>query len=131
MIVVPWDHDMVFGGMGMGGPGGGGAPGDRGGNRPGRTDDDSERGQGGPGGRGGGPGGSNVLEQRFLEVSEFNELYQERYQVLREELIESGFALKVFNQYANLLIDEAGDLISAETVESDRASIETYLNSVG
>lgn len=96
MIVVPWDHDMVFGGMGMGGP-----------------------------------GGSNVLEQRFLEVSEFSELYQERYQVLREELIESGFALKVLNQYANLLIDEAGDLISAETVESDRASIETYLNSVG
>ena len=152
MIVVPWDHDMVFGGMGMGGPGGGAGPGDRG----------DDTGMGGPGGGrpsggmggmeppegmelpedmadfdpgqmgapgGGGFGGSNVLEERFLEVTKFNELYQERYQALREELIESGFATQVLNQYAELLVDQAADLISAETVESERASIESYLES--
>ena len=178
MIVVPWDHDMVFGGMGMGGPGGGrggrpsedgdmpdgmeppdgmGAPGGMGDFQPpegmeppegtelpegmelpdgmefpeGMEPPDMEGfdpGQvGAPGG--GGFGGSNVLEERFLANSEFSELYQERYQALREKLVDSGFALKTLNRYADLLVDQASDLISAKTVESDRSAIESYLNS--
>ena len=82
---------------------------------------------GAPGG--GGFGGSNVLEERFLANSEFSELYQERYQALREKLVDSGFALKTLNRYADLLVDQASDLISAKTVESDRSAIESYLNS--
>ena len=196
MIVVPWDHDMVFGGMGMGGPGGGGFGGrdedqdgtrGPGGGRGGRPSEDGDMpdgmeppdGMGAPGGMGdfqppegmeppegtelpegmelpdgmefpegmeppdmegfdpgqmgapggGGFGGSNVLEERFLANSEFSELYQERYQALREKLVDSGFALKTLNRYADLLVDQASDLISAKTVESDRSAIESYLNS--
>ena len=188
MTVVAWDHDMVFGGFGAGGPGGAGAPGggDRGpgggqmpegmeppdGMEPPEGMESPERTEmpegaeppGGmkppngmeppegmempegmelPGGmempegneghmgrqNGGGPGGSNILEERFKASTRFNDMYQEAYESLDKDLVESGFALSVLNRYADLLEEEASELLSPETVESDREAIETYLAS--
>lgn len=86
-------------------------------------------GEGGPGGGfgGGGFGGSNILETRFQASSQFSAMYDEAYARLQGELIDSGFALDVLNQYADLLINEASDLISPETVETERAAIEQQL----
>lgn len=142
------------GGMGEGGPGGmGGTPpegmeppaGDRseggpGGMVPGQTPDGmtppegtdmpqsmGEPGAGGMGGMGGGMGGSNILESRFLASTTFSEMYQSAYSDLRASLIESGFAEGVLDQYAQLLVNDAGDLISASTVDTEAAAIQAYL----
>lgn len=134
MTVVAWDHDLAFDSMGgfAGGPGGtppeGMAPpegttGPEGAETPQSL---GEAGAGGPG-VGGGMGGSNVLESRFLASATFNEMYQSTYADLRAKLIESGFGEDVLDEYANLLIDDAGDLISASTVEREAAVIQSFL----
>ena len=195
MTVIPWDHNLAFGGMsgmgGMGGPQGGTMPEGmdgaqsgqfpEGGGFPGGTMPEGTEipegmeppegggfpgggmpegtempeggfpggarpegmempegmefpesmempGEGGPGGGfGGGFGGSNILETRFQASSQFSAMYDEAYARLQGELIDSGFALDVLNQYADLLINEASDLISPETVETERAAIEQQL----
>ena len=72
----------------------------------------------------GGPGGSNVLVERFLEVDEFNDLYEQRLAELSEILVESVLAESILDEWAEVLADQAGDLISEETLaaEVDRLS---------
>lgn len=72
-------------------------------------------------------GGGNILETRFLASEEFAELYAQAYARLRTDLVESGYTLSVLNAYADLLLTEASDLISAESVESERAPIAAQL----
>ena len=76
---------------------------------------------------GGGMAGSNVLESRFMASTAFNQMYQTAYTYLQASLITNGFAEEVLNRYAQLLLDDAGDLISADTVEVERAAIQQYL----
>lgn len=79
------------------------------------------------GGFGGGMTGSNILETRFRASEQFSQMYDQAYARLQVSLIDSGFALDTLNRYADLLLTEGSELISAETVESDRARIESYL----
>lgn len=128
----PEDFTMPEGAQ-SGGPGGAGGPGGtppEGTVMPGRMEPPAGGGTGGPDGGIAGPGGSggsNVLESRFRASSTFNEMYQTAYADLRERLVESGFADEVLEQYSDLLLSDAQDLISANVVEADAAAIRSYL----
>lgn len=80
---------------------------------------------GGPGR--GGMAGSNILESRFMASTTFNDMYETAYTYLQASLVTSGFADEVLNEYAELLINDAGELISAETVVTERNAIAQYL----
>lgn len=102
-------------------------------------------GMGPGGGAGGGPGGapgmnapdgnapgargSNILETRFRASDTFMEMYNKAYADLTVSLIDSGFAQDVLDQYTELLISQASDLVSPETVESDAKVISNQLTS--
>lgn len=147
--VVAWDHNLAFGGMGgMGGfggatvpnggggfngqfpggvelpdgfqapggaqfPGGAQAPGGFGGN-------------GGPGGMGGFGGKSNILVERFMANSEWEQLYEERLAELRSQLYESDVAADVLAQWVAVLKSGATDLVDAATVDEEAARISRY-----
>lgn len=105
------------------------------------TGDDAQSGIGGPGmtrpegmeppqggGQGGPGGGSNILETRFRASESFQKLYDQAYSDLKAKLITSGFAEETLNRYADLLTTEASNLISPQVVESDQATIQSFLN---
>lgn len=140
--VVAWDHNLAFGGFGGGGfPGGGpefpggdpdegfGAPDEdgRGGIGPGGGEDDGfgGRDEDGPGGFG--PGG-NVLVERFLANEEWNALYEQKLAELTEQLIDSGTAQQVLDDWVDLLTSEATDLVSESTVAQEADQIAAYLS---
>lgn len=117
--VVAWDLNLAFGGFG----GGRGFPsGSEGDGFGGRAED-------GPGGfaRGGfGPGG-NVLVERFLANDEWENLYEEKLAELTDQLVDSGTAEEVLEGWVDLLVSEAGDLVSESTVEQEAGQIAGYL----
>ena len=134
--VVAWDHNMAFGGgpVGTGGRGAG-FPGDPDGERPGGMPEGmpeppgDERPDGaGPGAGGGrGPGGSNVLVERFTAVTEWADLVEQAGAELRAELVDSGFAEDAISARVDVLTDQAGDLVDADTVEEDADAIRQVL----
>jgi spore coat protein CotH len=112
--VVAWDHNLAFGGMGGGGGnrgGGGQAPGGAPGN-------------GGGGGRMGGR--SNILVTRFTANKTFKASYDKALTDLKASLYTSGRAAAVLEAKAAVLTAEASDLISADTISSESATIKGY-----
>ncbi|GIE33680.1 hypothetical protein Ait01nite_067250 [Actinoplanes italicus] len=117
--VVAWDHNLTFGAMGGGRGGlknGGGAPREGGGGAP-------REGGGGAGRMG---ARSNILVTRFSANKTFKESYDEALTGLRTSLYTSGKAAEILQSRAAVLIAEASDLISAETVTSESATIKGY-----
>jgi spore coat protein CotH len=128
--VVAWDHNLAFGGMGGGGGnrGGGGAP--AGGGQPptgGQAPADGQAPAGGGQGRrngGGGPGGrSNILVTRFNADKTFKASYDKALTDLKATLYTSGKAASILQTRAAVLTAKASDLISADTVTTESATI--------
>ena len=118
LTVVAWDHNLAFGG----------APG---GERPeGTPPADGERPEGGPGGGAGsgdGRGGDNILVERFTAVAEWADLVDQAKADLAAELVDSGSAEVVLDQWVALLTEQAGDLVDADTVQEEADAIRTSL----
>jgi spore coat protein CotH len=118
--VVPWDHNLAFGGLG----GGGGGPG------PGNFDG-APPAAGGPQGVGAPPGGgprgkSNILVQRFHANTEFEALYQQRLTELKTQLYGTGAAAEVLAGWVKVLKTQASGLVDPATVDSEAAKITAY-----
>jgi spore coat protein CotH len=131
--VVAWDHNLAFGGSPGGGAGGpGGFPGQDG-ERPERPEGmPTDRPEGGPGEMGGmgghgRMGGSNVLVERFTAVEEWADLVEQAKADLTEELYASGYAEDVLDQWVEVLTEQAGDLVDADTVEAEADAIREKL----
>ena len=136
--VVAWDHNLAFGGSPGGARGGTDFPGGPEGMPTDRPTDlpsgmpqpqDGERpelGDGGPGGGGmggGRMGGSNVLVERFTAVEEWSDLVDQAKADLTAELVDSGYAAEVLDQWVSALTEQAGDLVDASTVEEEADAI--------
>lgn len=67
-----------------------------------------------------------MLVERFLGVDACSERYDERLVELREELIDSGLAAQILDQWATVLTEQAADLVSGDVVTADAASIARY-----
>lgn len=106
--VVPWDHNLAFGGM------------DGGGNRGGAGN--------AQGGARGSRGKSNILVQRFHANAEFEAVYQQRLTELKTQLYENGVAPDVLEKWVTLLKTQASDLVDATTVDSEAAKIWAYFS---
>lgn len=137
MTVVNWDLNLAFGASpGGGGPGGAGgfvggdgAP-PAGGGMPGA-----------PGAQeaptdstmptrptGGGPGGrSNILVERFLATDEFAALYAEAQETLQEELVDSGVAADALQEWTQVLIDGAADLVTVNVIQQESDDLAAQL----
>ncbi len=133
--VVPWDHNLAFGGMGgMGGMGGpGGVPADADGEFTPPADGEFTPPADGefapPGGdvRGGaGFGRSNILVQRFLADASFEARYEAALTELRAELYDSGVAADVLAQWAEIV--DASGLVEGATVVSEAAGVATFFS---
>lgn len=122
MTVVSWDLNLAFGTANVDG-GGGGAGG--GGQRPGGGNPP----QGGNGGPQGGQGReqANVLVDRFLADPDFAALYAQAKVDLQSELIASGTAQGILDDWVAVLKAQASDLVPAATVDSEAAALEEYL----
>lgn len=82
--------------------------------------------QGGPGG--GGMNRSNILKERFLANTEFNQLYKDAAAALSAQLIDSERALQVLDQWSQVLSTGVQDLVSTATIAGDSAKISGYLS---
>jgi spore coat protein CotH len=84
-------------------------------------------GDGQAGNRGGRMGGrSNILVERFKADSDFKARYEKALTDLRAELYTSGKAAEILRTRAAVLTGRAGDLISADTVAEESATIRAY-----
>lgn len=135
--VVNWDLNLAFGqgpaGMG-GGAGGGmgmgeGGPGVAGGDLPEGMELPTGERPGGAGAPGGAMGGSNILATRFLANADFKALYDQALTDLTASLYTSGDADKIVSTWANVLTDQASDLVDAATIESEAASLRAAFTS--
>ena len=129
--VVPWDMNLALG-TGMGGPGGGfpggGAfPSGQGGPPDGAMPEGMEPGQGGFPGGGGFGGRSNPLVERFLANEDFNAHYETRLAELEEQLVTGGVAETILADWVEVLTTQAGDVVTADVVESEASSIHDFL----
>jgi spore coat protein CotH len=123
---VAWDHNAAFGGFGRGG-GPGGPGGGRGAMPPAAPGGMARPYGAGPGELAdGGPGGSNVLAERFLADETFHALYEQATVDLRASLYESGAAQAVLDAWVDVLTEQAGDLVDADTVDSEADTISAY-----
>jgi len=124
VTVVAWDHNLALG-VSNGGPGGGqgGAP--DGGDRPG--EDGAMPGGpmqgGGMGGRGGNP-----LSERFMATASFAALVDAATASLQAELYDSGEAQSILDEWSSVLTAQASDLVSADTISTEAASIAAYFD---
>ena len=137
MTVVNWDLNLAFGASpGGGGPGGAGGFGGGDGAPP--------TGGGMPGApgaqeaptdstmptrpTGGGPGGrSNILVERFLATDEFAALYAEAQETLQAELVDSGIAADALQEWTQVLIDDAADLVTVDVIQQESDDLAAQL----
>jgi spore coat protein CotH len=116
LTVVPWDMNLVLG-TGFRQRGGGPNPGNGG---------------GGPGNGGAGPprfgGGENPLVKRFRAVPEFDAAVESRLATLRADLVDSGVTDGIIVSWAQVLRDQAGDLVDAQTVDMEADTIREFLD---
>ncbi|WP_170154390.1 CotH kinase family protein [Protaetiibacter intestinalis] len=113
--VVTWDLNLALGGSNGGNRGGGG--GDRGQGDAPRQD----------GAGGGGRGGGSVLRDRFLDVPAFAELYAQAAATLQAQLVDSGVAAELVDDWQQTLDAGAADLVPAATVADEADAIRTKL----
>jgi spore coat protein CotH len=126
--VVPWDHNLAFGGFGGGQ--GGGRNGGQAANAQ-AANAQAANGQGNPAGQGaarnmGGRGRSNILVERFHANPEFEALYQEKLAELSTKLYESGAAADILDNWVTLLKTHASDLVGSSIVDQEAAKISAY-----
>ncbi|MCO5215396.1 MAG: CotH kinase family protein [Thermomicrobiales bacterium] len=79
-----------------------------------------------PGGNGGGFGGGNPLVNRFLANEEWSTLRDTTSETLRTDLLQSGVAAGILDQWVALLEQEATDLVSLDTIEQEASSIAAF-----
>ena len=79
-------------------------------------------------GRGGPGGGSNILVERFTAVDEWADLVEQAEADLTDELVDRGYAEEVLDQWVEVLTDQAGDLVDADTVQEEADAIRTALS---
>ncbi len=123
LTVVPWDHNLAFGGLGQGlDLPQGGPPQDL----PGRTGVSADRQlRAGPGG---GLEISNVLVERFLSDHVYLQMYEDALTELTALLFDSDVATDVLDSWAELLRTEAAQLVTAETVAAEAEVIASYFD---
>ncbi|MGB3685882.1 MAG: CotH kinase family protein [Ornithinimicrobium sp.] len=127
--VVSWDLNLAFDTANVGGGGAGAGRG--GGERPVGAGVDAQAGEQGAGGGVGGPGNvSNVLVDRFMADADFAALYEAKTAELTEQLYASGTADEVIANWSDLLTNDAGTLVSEETVSTEAAALVTYIDGV-
>jgi spore coat protein CotH len=107
-------------------PGGGVGPG--GGARPelpaGQAPGGAAPGGAAPGG--GGPGGgSNILVSRFKAVPELAARYEQALAELEADLYDSGLASEILQRRADVLREQASDLVDEATIESEVTQLES------
>jgi spore coat protein CotH len=150
--IVPWDHNLAFGGMGGGKDmQGGGAPPNGamdgfggevpGGQMPGGQTPGAQQGGvatpqpaqpgddaigGGAARVAGGRGKSNILVERFHANPEFEQLYEQKLAELTAQLYDSGAAAETLDEWVTLLKTQAADLVAWATVDQEAAKIEAY-----
>lgn len=145
MTVVAWDHNLALAGMGagFGGPGGQGGPPEGfdpsqlpDGTLPegfdpsqvpggGTLPDGVELPAGGPG-QGGGRGPmtkENALVDRLAELDDYTSRYDAATERLTADLIDSGTAQQILDGWTTLLLDQAADLVSADTIDTESAAV--------
>lgn len=79
-----------------------------------------------PGQNGGFGGRANPLVQRFSANSEWADLIQTTTENLRASLYESGEAAEILNQWVSLLSQQATDLVSNDTLQTEAGTISAY-----
>ena len=77
--------------------------------------------------RGGFGGRTNPLVERFLANDEFAARYEARLAELRADLVDSGTAQTILDQWTQTLSTQAADLVSADVVQSEATNIEQFL----
>ena len=70
---------------------------------------------------------ANVLVDRFLADPDFAALYAQAKVDLQSELIASGTAQGILDDWVAVLKAQASDLVPAATVDSEAAALEEYL----
>ena len=128
MTVVGWDHNLTFGVSNR--PGAGQAGGMPGGAAPPGDGAPAGGGAAPPGGAGRGPGGraANPLVTRFEAVEELKALETAATASLRAELFAGGVASASLEKWSALLSTDAGALLDASTLATEKAAIEAYLD---
>ena len=81
-----------------------------------------------PGGGEGGMGGSNILSTRFLADAGFKALYDQAVTDLTAALCASGVADDIISTWADVLTDQADDLVDSATVESEATALRSAVN---
>lgn len=123
--VIPWDHNLAFGGMG--GMGGMRSMGGTGADRELLPAVDGDFVPPGGDARGGaGFGRSNILVQRFLAEESFAAQYEAALAELRAELYDSGLAADLLAQWAEIV--DASGLVEGATVVSEAAGVATFFS---
>jgi len=67
--------------------------------------------------------GGNVLSERFLANTDFEATYQAALENLTARLYDSGTANEALATWAQLLLDEASDLVAVSVIEREAAAI--------
>lgn len=75
------------------------------------------------GGGMGGMGGGTVLVERFLEVPEFQALYDAALADLEAQWYDSGEAAELLGEWTDLLTSDASHLVDPATVETEEAEL--------
>lgn len=149
MTVVAWDHNLAFGGLGMGGAGGGKmgvkgteigqgqtppegmTPPEIAGSRPEMIE--GEQPQSNSGEKIGRPTGgmgdkNNILVTRFLANDTLKALYQTKLDSLTTTIIDSDYATSVLSDYQDLLTKNVTDLVDSVTIDSEAKAISEMLS---
>lgn len=134
--VVPWDMNLAFGGFQAMGQSAGdgqtpdGFPGDTGQQPPqgdmGRGERSNQGTPGMPDGNGGFGGGNNPLVSRFTANTDWAGLIDATTTELRGSLFVSGDATSILENWTTLLTEQATDLVTVETIESEAATIAAF-----
>ena len=122
--VVSWDLNLAFNTANVGGGVGDADAGRPTGPPPDGAGGGAEFGAGGPGEQ------SNVLVDRFMADTDFAAMYSAKTAELTELLFTSGTVDEVIAQWADVLINGAGELVSEATVSADAAALISYVDGV-
>ncbi|MFW2382956.1 MAG: CotH kinase family protein [Acidimicrobiales bacterium] len=127
--VVNWDLNLAFdtANVNGGGPGAGGQGGGRVG-PPAGPPQGQDLAAGGPAG-GTGPLGGNILAERFMANDDFAQLYADAISELTETMYNSGTAADIIDGWAEVLTEQAGDLVDESTIRAEADAILTSIQS--
>jgi len=123
--IIAWDHNLAFGGMGQ--MRGGGGRGGQGGVPSGMPSGAPSGGGPGSGGRENPRGGmgarSNILVERFNANADFAGAVADATTELKQTLFTSGLAQRLLDEWAELLHNQATNLVDSATVDSEAVTV--------